>query len=150
MCRAALQLLCSLGSLLSGSCHTGWRQVCQLLTADVCAPVSPPSPPGLLLASGGEFAFVAFGEAVSKGVLPAALTSELYMVVALSMAMVPYLAALGGKLGVLFEKSGVFVCLFCVWMCSRSWCRKSHSPCTTCQRVLEDTAAFSPLRPARL
>lgn len=61
---------------------------------------------GLLLSTGGEFAFVAFGEAVSKGVLPAALTSELYMVVALSMAVVPYLAALGGKLGVLFEKSG--------------------------------------------
>lgn len=61
---------------------------------------------GMLLATGGEFAFVAFGEAVSKGVLPAALTSELYMVVALSMAMVPYLAALGGKLGVLFERSG--------------------------------------------
>eukprot|EP00879_Flechtneria_rotunda_P019410 GHRR01020387.1.p1 GENE.GHRR01020387.1~~GHRR01020387.1.p1 ORF type:complete len:828 (+),score=374.04 GHRR01020387.1:716-3199(+) len=60
---------------------------------------------GMLLATGGEFAFVAFGEAVGKGVLPAALTSELYMVVALSMALVPYLAALGGKLGVLFERS---------------------------------------------
>jgi Kef-type K+ transport system membrane component KefB len=63
-------------------------------------------PAGLLLASGGEFAFVAFGEAVSKGVLPQALTSELYMVVALSMALVPYLAALGGKLGGLFERGG--------------------------------------------
>ena len=31
---------------------------------------------GLLLASGGEFAFVAFGEAVSKGVLPVELTSK--------------------------------------------------------------------------
>jgi len=61
---------------------------------------------GMLLGTGGEFAFVAFGEAVSKGVLPQALTSELYMVVALSMAMVPYLAALGGKLGGLFERSG--------------------------------------------
>lgn len=60
---------------------------------------------GMLLGTGGEFAFVAFGEAVSKGVLPQALTSELYMVVALSMAMVPYLAALGGKLGGLFERS---------------------------------------------
>lgn len=60
----------------------------------------------MLLATGGEFAFVAFGEAVAKGVLPAQLTSELYMVVALSMAMVPYLAALGGKLGGLFERSG--------------------------------------------
>eukprot|EP00878_Enallax_costatus_P015300 GHUV01016023.1.p1 GENE.GHUV01016023.1~~GHUV01016023.1.p1 ORF type:complete len:863 (+),score=298.32 GHUV01016023.1:243-2591(+) len=61
---------------------------------------------GMLLASGGEFAFVAFGEAVSKGVLPASLTAELYMVVALSMALVPYLAALGGKMGTLFERSG--------------------------------------------
>ena len=60
----------------------------------------------MLLASGGEFAFVAFGEAVSKGVLPASLTAELYMVVALSMALVPYLAALGGKMGTLFERSG--------------------------------------------
>lgn len=60
----------------------------------------------MLLATGGEFAFVAFGEAVSKGVLPAGLTNELYMVVALSMALVPYLAALGGRLGVLFERSG--------------------------------------------
>ena len=32
---------------------------------------------GLLLAPGGEFAFVAFGEAVSKGVLPVALTNQL-------------------------------------------------------------------------
>lgn len=71
-----------------------------------CTPLHTPAPAGLLLASGGEFAFVAFGEAVAKGVLPAALTSELYMVVALSMALVPYLAALGGKLGVLFERSG--------------------------------------------
>lgn len=60
----------------------------------------------MLLGTGGEFAFVAFGEAVSKGVLPQGLTSELYMVVALSMAMVPYLAALGGKLGHLFDRSG--------------------------------------------
>jgi Kef-type K+ transport system membrane component KefB len=61
---------------------------------------------GMLLATGGEFAFVAFGEAVSKNVLPGPLTSELYMVVALSMALVPYLAALGGRLGGLFERSG--------------------------------------------
>eukprot|EP00877_Chromochloris_zofingiensis_P008397 jgi/Chrzof1/3810/Cz13g09190.t1_KEA1[v5.2] len=60
---------------------------------------------GLLLASGGEFAFVAFGEAVSKGVLPAALISQLYLVVALSMALTPYLAAIGGKLGQMFERS---------------------------------------------
>jgi Kef-type K+ transport system membrane component KefB len=35
---------------------------------------------GLLLAPGGEFAFVAFGESVARGVLPAALTNQLYLV----------------------------------------------------------------------
>ncbi len=35
---------------------------------------------GLLLAPGGEFAFVAFGEAVSRGVLPAATCNLLYLV----------------------------------------------------------------------
>lgn len=62
---------------------------------------------GLLLSTGGEFAFVAFGEAVSKGVLPAALTNQLYLVVALSMALVPYLAALGATLGQAFDRSDV-------------------------------------------
>ncbi|GBF95422.1 K(+) efflux antiporter chloroplastic-like [Raphidocelis subcapitata] len=62
---------------------------------------------GLLLSTGGEFAFVAFGEAVSKGVLPAALTNQLYLVVALSMALVPYLAALGNTVGQMFDRSDV-------------------------------------------
>lgn len=35
---------------------------------------------GLLLAPGGEFAFVAFGESVAKGILPGALANELYLV----------------------------------------------------------------------
>lgn len=30
--------------------------------------------------AGGEFAFVAFGESVARGLLPAALTSQLYLV----------------------------------------------------------------------
>eukprot|EP00798_Chlamydomonas_sp_ICE-L_P010069 gene10069-7965_t len=60
---------------------------------------------GLLIAPGGEFAFVAFGEAVAKGVLPAELTSVLYLVVALSMAFIPYLAMLGGTIGKILEKS---------------------------------------------
>lgn len=60
---------------------------------------------GLLLAPGGEFAFVAFGEAVARGVLPVALTNQLYLTVALSMALTPYLAALGGKMGTLFERN---------------------------------------------
>ncbi|KAG1672722.1 hypothetical protein FOA52_005200 [Chlamydomonas sp. UWO 241] len=50
---------------------------------------------GLLLAPGGEFAFVAFGVAVSHNVLPVPLTNLLYLVVALSMACTPYLATLG-------------------------------------------------------
>jgi len=62
---------------------------------------------GLLLAPGGEFAFVAFGEAVSKGLLPVAFSKELYLTVALSMAMIPYLAAAGGMLGQMFDKSDV-------------------------------------------
>lgn len=55
--------------------------------------------------AGGEFAFVAFGEAVSKGVLPGPLTNLLYLVVALSMALTPYLATFGAKLGQLMEKT---------------------------------------------
>jgi len=80
-----------------------------ILQSSVCVPGAVPAL-GMLLATGGEFAFVAFGEAVGKGVLPVGLTNELYMVVALSMAMVPYLAALGGRLGVLFERSGKQQC----------------------------------------
>ena len=38
---------------------------------------------GLLLSPGGEFAFVLFGEAVSRGIMGAALAKELYLVVAL-------------------------------------------------------------------
>ena len=38
---------------------------------------------GLLLAPGGEFAFVLFGEAVAKGIMQAPMVKELYLVVAL-------------------------------------------------------------------
>lgn len=54
--------------------------------------------------AGGEFAFVAFGEAVARGVLPVPITNLLYLVVALSMALTPYLAALGGMLGQLLDQ----------------------------------------------
>ncbi|KAK9806323.1 hypothetical protein WJX72_010305 [[Myrmecia] bisecta] len=60
---------------------------------------------GLLLAAGGEFAFVTFGEAVHHKILPAELVSQLFLVVALSMAITPFLAELGSKLGKMFEKS---------------------------------------------
>jgi len=54
---------------------------------------------GFMLAPGGEFAFVAFGEAVGAGILSAALSNQLFLVVALSMALTPYLAAFGQWLG---------------------------------------------------
>ncbi|KAL8500071.1 hypothetical protein ACS0TY_019895 [Phlomoides rotata] len=52
---------------------------------------------GLLLAPGGEFAFVAFGEAVNQGIMSSQLSSLLFLVVGLSMAITPWLAA-GGQL----------------------------------------------------
>ncbi|CAI9770223.1 unnamed protein product [Fraxinus pennsylvanica] len=52
---------------------------------------------GLLLAPGGEFAFVAFGEAVNQGIMTSQLSSLLFLVVGISMALTPYLAA-GGQL----------------------------------------------------
>ena len=64
---------------------------------------------GLLLAPGGEFAFVAFGEAASQGVLPTALVTQLYLVVSLSMALLPYLAIAGARLGRIFEKGDMKV-----------------------------------------
>ena len=64
---------------------------------------------GLLLAAGGEFAFVTFGEAVSHKILPAALVSKLFLIVALSMALTPLLAEFGQRLGKMFEKSDVKV-----------------------------------------
>ncbi|XP_009347856.2 K(+) efflux antiporter 2, chloroplastic [Pyrus x bretschneideri] len=52
---------------------------------------------GLLLAPGGEFAFVAFGEAVNQGIMTPQLSSLLFLVVGISMAITPWLAA-GGQL----------------------------------------------------
>lgn len=60
---------------------------------------------GLLLAAGGEFAFVTFGEAVSHKILPQALVSKLFLIVSLSMALTPFLAEFGQRLGKMFEKS---------------------------------------------
>lgn len=62
---------------------------------------------GLYLAPGGEFAFVALGDAVAKGIVAATLSSKLFLVVALSMALTPYLAAIGASLGDKFEKVDV-------------------------------------------
>jgi hypothetical protein len=60
---------------------------------------------------------VAFGEAVRQGVLPVALVNQLYVMVALSMAAVPYLAALGSKLGTMFEKGDLQVRGWWCWCC---------------------------------
>lgn len=48
-----------------------------------CGPSFALACSGLLLSPGGEFAFVLFGEAVSRGIMGAALAKELYLVVAL-------------------------------------------------------------------
>ncbi|KAL9234457.1 hypothetical protein vseg_009328 [Gypsophila vaccaria] len=58
---------------------------------------------GLLLAPGGEFAFVAFGEAVNQGIMSPQLSSLLFLVVGLSMALTPWLAAGGQLLASRFE-----------------------------------------------
>jgi glutathione-regulated potassium-efflux system ancillary protein KefC len=50
---------------------------------------------GLGLAQGGEFAFVLFAFALSAGVIPAAVTAPLTVVVALSMAVTPLLLMAG-------------------------------------------------------
>jgi Kef-type K+ transport system membrane component KefB len=50
---------------------------------------------GLFLAPGGEFAFVTFGLAVQQHIIDATLAGQLTLVVALSMAVTPWLAELG-------------------------------------------------------
>ncbi|KAF2282573.1 hypothetical protein GH714_043202 [Hevea brasiliensis] len=62
---------------------------------------------GLLLAPGGEFAFVAFGEAVNQGIMSPQLSSLLFLVVGLSMAITPWLAAGGQLIASRFEQHDV-------------------------------------------
>ena len=62
---------------------------------------------GLLLAPGGEFAFVLLGEASAKNIVNAALCSRMYLVVALGMALTPLLAHIGHELGTRFENKDV-------------------------------------------
>jgi len=59
---------------------------------------------GLFLAPGGEFAFVTFGEAVREGIINTTLSGELTLVVALSMAVTPWLASAGHALSAKFQK----------------------------------------------
>jgi len=58
---------------------------------------------GLMLAQGGEFAFVIFGLANRVGVLPTPLCNLLLLVVALSMALTPVLAAMGSRIATRLE-----------------------------------------------
>ncbi|KAG8391802.1 hypothetical protein BUALT_Bualt01G0224800 [Buddleja alternifolia] len=62
---------------------------------------------GLLLAPGGEFAFVAFGEAVNQGIMSSQLSSLLFLVVGISMALTPWLAAGGQLIASRFELNDV-------------------------------------------
>ncbi|KAL8139188.1 hypothetical protein V2J09_005189 [Rumex salicifolius] len=62
---------------------------------------------GLLLAPGGEFAFVAFGEAVNQGIMSPQLSSLLFLVVGISMAVTPWLAAGGQLIASRFEQHDV-------------------------------------------
>ena len=63
---------------------------------------------GLLLSQGGEFAFVAFGLARSLGILDPAMTKLLLTSVALTMALTPTLATLGGTLAKRLEENSDF------------------------------------------
>ncbi|KAL5994459.1 K(+) efflux antiporter 2, chloroplastic [Asimina triloba] len=62
---------------------------------------------GLLLAPGGEFAFVAFGEAVNQAIMSPQLSSLLFLVVGISMALTPWLAAGGQLIASKFEQHDV-------------------------------------------
>lgn len=62
---------------------------------------------GLMLAPGGEFAFVLLGEAAAKAILATALCSQMYLVVALGMALTPMLATIGNALDDMYESKDV-------------------------------------------
>ncbi|KAL7233300.1 hypothetical protein ACSBR1_017014 [Camellia fascicularis] len=62
----------------------------------------------LLLAPGGEFAFVAFGEAVNQGIMSCQMSSLLFLVVGVSIALTPWLAAGGQLLASRFELHDVW------------------------------------------
>lgn len=58
---------------------------------------------GTYLGPGGEFAFVALGDAVARGILAPEISNILFCVTALSMAITPYIAAVGGMIADRFE-----------------------------------------------
>nr|UXY86861.1 potassium:hydrogen antiporter 1 [Cryptomonas paramecium] len=58
---------------------------------------------GLVLAQGGEFAFVTFGLAFRQNLISPQFTQLLFLVVALSMSVTPLLASVGSEIGNLIE-----------------------------------------------
>jgi len=63
---------------------------------------------GLILAQGGEFAFVAFGLARNLGILDPGMTKLMLTSVALTMAVTPMLANAGGKISKHLEENSSF------------------------------------------
>eukprot|EP00555_Chaetoceros_dichaeta_P009427 CAMPEP_0198266796 /NCGR_PEP_ID=MMETSP1447-20131203/30155_1 /TAXON_ID=420782 /ORGANISM="Chaetoceros dichaeta, Strain CCMP1751" /LENGTH=997 /DNA_ID=CAMNT_0043957061 /DNA_START=377 /DNA_END=3370 /DNA_ORIENTATION=- len=63
---------------------------------------------GLMLCQGGEFAFVAFGLARNLGILDPAMTKLMLTSVALTMAVTPMLANVGGKISKRLEENSDF------------------------------------------
>jgi CPA2 family monovalent cation:H+ antiporter-2 len=61
---------------------------------------------GLLLAQGGEFAFVLFGFATTQSLLPSDVAQLLMVTVTITMAVTPLLDTFGKKLGDRLEKHG--------------------------------------------
>lgn len=86
VCVCWIMLLC--GACSSFCAHTSFAYTSPYAQVAVMAAVGPlfglsrlaSIRTGLLLAPGGEFAFVAFGEAVARGVLPASVCNLLYVV----------------------------------------------------------------------
>lgn len=58
---------------------------------------------GLILSQGGEFAFVTFGLAQKSNLLPPQFAQLLFLLVALSMVLTPFLASTGSRIGASIE-----------------------------------------------
>lgn len=70
-------------------------------------PMAVAAETGLLLAQGGEFAFVVVNLAISGGLMPAATGQFMLLVVGLSMAVTPLLATVAWRLGRDLAPAGV-------------------------------------------
>jgi CPA2 family monovalent cation:H+ antiporter-2 len=79
-----------------GSLIAGKALVIVVITMAFRFPLASALHLGLLLAQGGEFAFIVLTRATQSGLVPAAIAESLTAIVAISMALTPALAALGG------------------------------------------------------